>query len=153
MCELVSMVSQVISAKKKVALPPVSSSSGTAGIRTKATAHMKYGMPEDLTDEWAGPAMVRVEERGAGLVEEVGAVLSGLTEFKTELLQLHAIVSHQTTCSVSYTMSHLLHTLCIIHYVTFAASYYVTIMVSTMWAGLQWAGLQWRLMVRLELSC
>lgn len=46
-----------------------------------------------------GGGMVRVEER-MELVGEISAVVTGFTEFKTELLQLHAIVS----CAVYITM-------------------------------------------------
>ena len=77
---------QVISGKKK---PVVRRTSlGVAGLAEE--------------EEWEGPVrgggggggMVRVEER-ADLAAEIGSVVSGLTEFKAELLQLHAIVSSQ----------------------------------------------------------
>lgn len=80
----VVVVMQVISGKKR----PV-------GRRTSLGLP---GLAEE--DEWEGPVrgggggggMVRVEER-SDLAAEIGSVVTGLTEFKAELLQLHAIVS------------------------------------------------------------
>ena len=45
------------------------------------------GIPEEGTEEGVGV-------QGGELTNEIGAVVSGLTEFKSELLQLHAVVSH-----------------------------------------------------------
>ena len=87
---------QVVSGRKKA--PPTgwgrTASVGVAGM---------YGIPEESLEEWEGPVVggvVRGEgpvvggvARGEGLAGEIGAVVSGLGQFKTELLQLHAIVS------------------------------------------------------------
>ena len=51
-----------------------------------------YGIPEDSLEEWDGPVGVARVDDKVGLAGEIGAVVSGLTDFKTELLQLHAIV-------------------------------------------------------------
>ena len=84
---------QVISGKKK-ALPTGRGRTASVGV-----AGM-YGIPEESLEEWEGPVVVRGEgpvvggvARGEGLAGEIGAVVSGLGQFKTELLQLHAIVS------------------------------------------------------------
>ncbi|CAI8034359.1 Dixin-A [Geodia barretti] len=75
---------QVISGKKKPPPPPVMRSrTGSAGM---------YGIPEEIGEECEGPVgVVRAEER-AGLSGEIGAVVSGLSQFKAELLQLHAVL-------------------------------------------------------------
>ena len=71
-----SPICQVISGKKKAA---------ALGVRTAALG--MQGIPEEAVPERGGA------EEKAGLTGEIGAVMTGLTEFKRELLQLHAIVS------------------------------------------------------------
>ena len=62
-------------------------------MRGRTGSAVMYGIPEEIGEEWEGPVgVVKAEER-AGLSGEIGAVVSGLSQFKAELLQLHAIVS------------------------------------------------------------
>ena len=74
----------MISGKKKPPPPAVRGRTGSAGM---------YGIPEEGGDEWEGQVGVARAEDRAGLSGEIGAVVSGLSQFKAELLQLHAIVS------------------------------------------------------------
>lgn len=77
---------QVISSKKKA-----------AGVRVRTASLGMHGIPEEATEDREGLVGMgggagRVEER-AELAGEIGAMVTGLTEFRAELLQLHAIVS------------------------------------------------------------
>ena len=76
----------MISGKKKAPPPIVRGRTASVGV-----AGM-YGIPEEGVEEWEGPV-------GGGLAGEVGAVVTGLSHFKAELLQLHAIVSSSLSSS------------------------------------------------------
>ena len=81
----VPVLLQIISSKKK-----------TAGARIRAMSLGMQGIPEETNNEWEGLGGLGRAEEGdgaGGLAGEIGAVVTGLTEFKAELLQLHAVVS------------------------------------------------------------
>ena len=52
--------------------------------------------------------VARVEER-VGLVGEIGAVVMGLSQFKAELLQLHAIVSYSSGDAATIALQYRMH--------------------------------------------
>ena len=71
-----SAAPQLILPKKKV-----------VGVRLRSGSMAMKGIPEEAAEETVGE----------GLTNEIGAVVTGLTEFKAELLQLHAVVSGNVT--------------------------------------------------------
>lgn len=97
------ILSQVISAKKKPAPPIMRGRTGSAGMTGM------FGIPEEGLEEWEGPVGVaRVEER-VGLAGEIGAVVMGLSQFKAELLQLHAIVSYSGSDAATIALQYRMH--------------------------------------------
>ena len=78
-------VNQVISGKKKLVGPR------RRGGRTGPPGVEEPILEEAVEGSGGVGEMVKVEET-MELVGEIGVVVTGLTEFKTELLQLHAIV-------------------------------------------------------------
>jgi len=55
---------------------------------------MPHGVHEELrTRSMSSPVRTLMGGAGAGIDKELSLVMSGITEFKTELLQLHVLVS------------------------------------------------------------